>query len=148
MCDPELLDTYQNQFPELWDYHNLVVHFDQFWARRYTLQPESRDEPLSVSKKATQSGFVLRLFVSGHSASTELILRKLHHTLETTLQEPYTLKVIDVYRNPEQAEADQITATPTLLKVWPRPTKRIVGNLDNMEQFLTILVSEQTTSQH
>ncbi|MGK7890216.1 MAG: circadian clock KaiB family protein, partial [Leptolyngbyaceae cyanobacterium] len=79
-------------------------------------------------------------FVSGYGAATEIILQKLHQILETNLQEPYTLRVIDVYRNPDQAELNQITATPTLLKVWPPPSKRIVGSLDNIEQFLAVLV--------
>ncbi|NET08864.1 MAG: circadian clock protein KaiB [Merismopedia sp. SIO2A8] len=144
LCDPELLDTYRTQFPALWNHHNLVVHFDPFGAGRSARSPESIETTVSnASSTENKTGFVLRLFISGHSASTELILRKLHYAMETTLQEPYALKVIDVHRNPEQAEIDQITATPTLLKVWPLPAKRIVGNLDNVEQFLSILVPRQ-----
>lgn len=151
-CDPELLDNYRTQFPELWDYHNLVARFQDV-AESYspaqhhsnkahsnhshTSQPPANEIPEPEIKEF--QGFVLRLFVSGRSASVEPTLRKLHHALETSLKEPYTLKVVDVYRNPEQAEEDQITATPTLLKVWPPPSKRIVGNLDDMEQLLNIL---------
>ena len=141
LCDAELLDTYQQQFPSLWHNHNLVMHFNDFVAQRHTAE----SQPTAISPAAEvdppQQGFVLRLFVSGYSASTEPILRKLHHALETSLQVPYTLKVVDVYRNPEQAETDQISATPTLLKVWPPPSKRIVGNVENMEQLLGILTS-------
>ncbi|NEQ96510.1 MAG: circadian clock protein KaiB [Cyanothece sp. SIO2G6] len=140
LCDPALLETYRNQFPQLWLNHNLVVHFNHL---KTSLHQGAGDRPSpqaeSTPTQDSPSGLVLRLFVSGHGAATELILRKLHQILETTLQEPYTLKVIDVYRNPDQAEINQITATPTLLKVWPPPNKRIVGSLDNVEQFLNIL---------
>jgi circadian clock protein KaiB len=62
----------------------------------------------------------LRLFVSGNSALTERTLQRLHQLLEKSLGPPYTLKVVDVFKHPEQAEADQISATPPLIKVWPK----------------------------
>ncbi|MEM9219686.1 MAG: circadian clock KaiB family protein [Cyanobacteria bacterium P01_F01_bin.150] len=152
LCDPELLNSHRQQFPQLWNHHNLIARFkDLSTSSTYTAgkrlnqgdhisQMADNDNTVaSTATQATQQGFVLRLFVSGRSTSTEPTLRKLHHALETSLEGPYSLKVIDVYRNPEQAEMDQITATPTLLKVWPPPSKRIVGNLDNMEQLLSIL---------
>ena len=143
LCDPELLNNHREQFPELWQHHNLIAQFKDISTSASGIDARQGDRTSHLSidptPGTTHQGFVLRLFVSGRSASTEPTLRKLHHALETSLEEPYTLKVIDVYRNPEQAEADQITATPTLLKVWPLPSKRIVGNLDNMEHLLNIL---------
>lgn len=84
-------------------------------------------------------GYVLRLFVSGHSAATEYTLISLHQLLEHSLRLPYTLKVIDVFKHPDQAEANQISATPTLLRVWPQPVRRIVGDLTDAERILRIL---------
>jgi len=84
-------------------------------------------------------GYVLRLFVSGHSAATEYTLVSLHQLLEHSLRLPYTLKVIDVFKHPDQAEANQISATPTLLRVWPQPIRRIVGDLTDAERILRIL---------
>lgn len=149
LCDPELINTYRTQFPELWQHHNLITQLQE-GDIRHSAAPagdRNRSSSLPLPQTATSNqGFVFRLFVSGRSTSTESILRKLHHALETSLDEPYTLKVIDVYRNPEQAEIDQITATPTLLKVWPLPCKRIVGNLDDMDQLLGILTLNNRSS--
>jgi len=89
-------------------------------------------------------GYVLRLFVAGHSATTERILQTLHQLLEQYLHHPYSLKVIDVFKHPEQAEADQVSATPTLVKVWPQPIRRLVGELDNLEKLLQLLQSPKT----
>jgi circadian clock protein KaiB len=83
------------------------------------------------------------LFVAGHSANTERILQTLHHLLEQSLRHPYTLKVVDVFQHPEQAEADQVSATPTLVKVWPQPRRRLVGDLDNATKVLQLLVSSE-----
>lgn len=101
------------------------------------LTPQPPD--LDILPTQTNSSYVLRLFVSGHSAATEHTLKSLHQLLETSLPYPYTLKIIDVFKHPDQAEANQISATPTLLRVWPQPVRRLVGDLTNMERVLQIL---------
>ncbi|HEY9665353.1 MAG TPA: circadian clock KaiB family protein, partial [Coleofasciculaceae cyanobacterium] len=88
-------------------------------------------------------GYVFRLFVSGHSAATEYTLVSLHQLLETSLRHPYTLKIIDIFKHPEQAEANQISATPTLLRVWPQPIRRIVGDLTDAERVLRLLAAPE-----
>ncbi len=47
--------------------------------------------------------------------------------------------MIDVTQHPDQAELDQVSATPTLVRAWPQPIRRIAGNLDNVEQLLWVL---------
>lgn len=103
---------------------------------------QSLDIDLHSSTKSSGS-YVLRLFVSGHSAATEHTLKSLHQLLETSLPYPYTLKIIDVFKHPDQAEANQISATPTLLRVWPQPVRRLVGDLTNLERVLRILAAPE-----
>jgi circadian clock protein KaiB len=98
---------------------------------------ESDFQPKSVGS------YVLRLFVSGNSTATEHTLKSLHQLLETSLPYPYTLKIIDVFKHPDQAEANQISATPTLLRVWPQPVRRLVGDLTNLELVLRILATPE-----
>ncbi len=81
--------------------------------------------------------------MAGHSVATERILHNLHELLERSLAQPYTLKVVDVLTNPEQAEIDQVTATPTLVKVWPQPIRRMVGDLDRVEKILQMLGAQE-----
>lgn len=103
---------------------------------------QSQDPEINFPEKSPGS-YVLRLFVSGHSAATEHTLKSLHELLETSLPYPYTLKIIDVFKHPDQAEANQISATPTLLRVWPQPVRRLVGDLTNMERVLRILATPE-----
>lgn len=42
--------------------------------------------------------------------------------------------MIDVYQQPHLARDNQIVATPTLVKVFPRPARRFIGNLSNATQ--------------
>jgi circadian clock protein KaiB len=128
ICDPIVLETYRHQFPELWENHDLVMRFDP-------TPPAVAPQPVSPYPQ----GYVLRLFVSGYSAATGRILQNLHALLEDSLEHPYTLKVIDIFKHPEQAEADQVSATPTLVKVYPLPVRRIVGNLEDVDRVLQVL---------
>ena len=136
LCDPLMLSTYQHLFPQLWQDHDLVMRLDG--AGLSVPEPQPLVE-LPPTAEPTAQGYVLRLYVSGHTAATEQILQNLHHLLNTSMQTPYTLKVIDIYKNPEQAELDQVAATPTLVRVWPRPVRRIVGKLDDMAKVLQVL---------
>jgi len=40
----------------------------------------------------------------------------------------YVLEVIDVYQQPHLARKNQIIATPTLVKEYPPPVRRFIGN--------------------
>ncbi|NEP56281.1 MAG: hypothetical protein F6K31_04560 [Symploca sp. SIO2G7] len=113
-------------------------------SRSLTLSPtDSRDISPNPGSQNTV-GYVLRLFISGHSETTEEILKNLHQLLENSLRHPYTLKVIDIFKHPEQAEENQISATPTLLRVWPQPARRIVGDFNNFDKILKILTAPST----
>lgn len=143
ICDPLLLSTYRQRFPQLWEEHELIVRFE-------TIEPHSREEshrrlswPSHPQRRETQ-GYVLRLYVSGNNGLTERTLQNLHQLLERSLQQPYTLKVVDIYKNPELAEADQVAATPTLVKAYPLPVRRFVGDLDNKNRLLQFLASPGT----
>ncbi|UIE37416.1 circadian clock KaiB family protein [Leptodesmis sichuanensis] len=138
VCDPMILSAYRREFPQLWECHDLILRYDQSTFRDSD-RPPAQVGLKPVAQQVETQGYVLRLFVAGHSTVTERILQKLYHLLEQVLDQPYSLKVIDVAQHPEQAELDQITATPTLVRVWPQPVRRIVGNLENVEQLLGLL---------
>ncbi len=143
ICDLAVLATYRRQFPQLWEDHDLVIRYERVQPLSFNQAGTTLSwSPLDQQQKA--QGYVLRLFVSGSTAGTERILEKLHHLLEQSLQQPYTLKVIDIHRHPELAEQDQIAATPTLVKVWPAPVRRIVGDLNDIGKVLQVLASSDT----
>ena len=155
MCDPVVIHSYQQRFPQLWHNHNLVIRLDQLSAtpvnisRPSDLFPSSSlDEPFrfiettpppKTAEIDVTQGYVLRLFVASNNTQTPSILENLHRLLDQVLDVPYTLKVIDVARHPERAEADQITATPTLVKIWPEPLRRLVGSQLETDAIIQLL---------
>ena len=73
--------------------------------------------------------FFLRLYVAGATARSRQALRRVYQLCEAELKNNYELEVIDVYQQPELARDNQIVATPTLVKEFPRPVRRFIGNL-------------------
>lgn len=71
----------------------------------------------------------LRLYVSGRTDRSEAALDTLRAIVDTHLPQGATIEVVDVLEQPEAAEQHHIRVTPTLDKVLPMPTKRIVGEL-------------------
>lgn len=136
VCDPSVLSVYRTQFPQLWENHDLIFRFDQ---EKVIGASNGSLSWLPKSNKPDAKGYVLRLYISGNSAATEHTLQTLHQILERSLKQPYTLKIVDTHKNPEQAELDQIAATPTLVKVWPPPVRRIVGDFENLGKLLQFL---------
>jgi circadian clock protein KaiB len=82
---------------------------------------------------ATRSGgkFVLRLYVAGATARSRQALMRARHLCEVELQGNCDLEVIDVYQQPILARDGQIVATPTLVKEFPKPVRRLIGDLTN-----------------
>ncbi|MBD2325628.1 circadian clock KaiB family protein [Alkalinema sp. FACHB-956] len=85
--------------------------------------------------------YVFHLYLSSRSGNVQRILQNLHTLLEQCIDQPYTLKMIDISKNPEQAELDQVTAMPTLVRVSPLPMRRIVGDLEDADRLLSLLSS-------
>ena len=80
--------------------------------------------------------YVLKLYVAGNTPNSVRALKTLRSILEQDFQGVYALKVIDVLKNPQMAEEDKISATPTLSKVLPPPVRKIIGDLNDRERVL------------
>ena len=75
--------------------------------------------------------YVLRLFVAGATARSRQAVLRVRQLCEAELKDNCTLEVIDIYQQPNLARDNQIVATPTLIKAFPRPVRRFIGNLLN-----------------
>lgn len=78
----------------------------------------------------------LRLYVAGQTPKSVTALSNLKKYCEEFLQGKYTIEVIDLLKNPQLAEGDQILAVPTLVRKVPEPIRKIIGDLSNQEKVL------------
>ncbi len=73
----------------------------------------------------------LRLYVAGHTAKSINAFDNLKKICDEHLQGRYHIEVVDLLKNPQLAEGDQIIAVPTLVRKLPPPLKKIIGDLSN-----------------
>ncbi|HZR30671.1 MAG TPA: circadian clock KaiB family protein [Terriglobales bacterium] len=78
----------------------------------------------------------LRLYVAGTTAKSVTAFSNLKQICETHLGGKYRIEIVDLLRNPQLAQGDQIIAVPTLVRRLPQPVKKIIGDLSNTDRVL------------
>jgi circadian clock protein KaiB len=73
--------------------------------------------------------YVLRLFVAGATDRSRQAILSIRELCAAEPAGSCQLEVIDIYQQPGLARANQIVATPTLIREFPRPMRRFIGNL-------------------
>lgn len=92
---------------------------------------------VAINKAALRRAkYILRLYISGSSARSLKAVHNLKKICEEHLPDDYDLEVIDIYKNPDAARAEQIIAAPTLVKKLPKPLRKFVGDLSNTQKIL------------
>ena len=74
---------------------------------------------------------ILRLYVAGATDRSRQAVLRARQLCAAQLAGNFELEVIDVYQQPILARDGQIVATPTLVREFPRPVRRLIGNLSN-----------------
>jgi circadian clock protein KaiB len=98
---------------------------ERFGRKRKTLKKETR-----------MNKYLLKLFITGQTISSGHAIANLRQILEKELGSKYELTIIDVLEQPQVAEDEKILATPTLIKEYPPPVRRIIGDLSDTKQVL------------
>ena len=95
---------------------------------------------IEISALAARSdgNYILRLFVAGATARSRQAVLCVRELCNAELKRGCKLEVIDIYQQPSLARKNQIVATPTLIKEFPRPVCRFIGSLSN----ITVLFGE------
>jgi len=78
-----------------------------------------------------------RLFITGRTPKYEETVKNLKKALDEEFDGQYFLEIISVIESPRLAESNMIFATPTLIKVYPPPVRRIIGDFSNKELVLS-----------
>ncbi len=83
--------------------------------------------------------FKFRLYVAGGTQNSAQAMENLTALCRVHLPDRHSIEVVDVFREPQRALSDGIFMTPTLLKIGPSPTQRIVGTLSPTDRLLLAL---------
>jgi circadian clock protein KaiB len=80
--------------------------------------------------------YLLRLYISGATPRSARAIRNIKAIGAQYLGGKYDLEVIDIYQQTSKATVGDIVALPTLLKHFPPPVRRIIGDLSNTQHVL------------
>jgi circadian clock protein KaiB len=83
--------------------------------------------------------YQLKLYITGTTVRSSQAIANIRTLCNEFLPGHYDLEVIDIYQQPTEAAKEQIIAAPTLIKEFPVPPKRLVGNLSDRDRVMIIL---------
>jgi circadian clock protein KaiB len=89
-----------------------------------------------MATQQKEETYELRLYIAGNTPKSATALRNLKRYCEEHLKDQYVIEVIDLLVQPQLAEGDQILAVPTLVRKFPEPIRKIIGDLSNEEKVL------------
>jgi circadian clock protein KaiB len=78
----------------------------------------------------------LRLYVAGVTLRSKGAIQNVKAICGEYLLGRCDLQVIDAYQQPDLARRDEIVAAPTLVRIFPPPVRRLVGDLSDPESVL------------
>jgi circadian clock protein KaiB len=81
--------------------------------------------------------FDFRLYVAGTTERSIAAFTNLTKICQERLEDKCHITVIDILRNPRLAKSGQIVAIPTLVKTFPPPMRRVIGDLSITERVLS-----------
>ena len=83
--------------------------------------------------------YVLRLYIAGSTPRSSRAITNLKTICETHLKDRYDLTIVDLYEQHERGREDQIVVAPTLVRHFPLPMRRLIGDLSCIDRVLTAL---------
>jgi circadian clock protein KaiB len=89
-----------------------------------------------IEEMSEQHKWKLRLYVAGQTPKSLAAFANLEKICDEHLKGKYEIEVIDLIKNPELADNEQILALPTLMRQLPPPVRKIIGDLSNTERVL------------
>jgi len=88
-------------------------------------------------KQASRSEkWVFRLYVAGMTPAAKRALANIQAICEKHLKGLCSIEVTDLLEQPALAEARQIFAVPTLVREFPAPLRKVIGDLGNSQKVL------------
>lgn len=109
------------------------------------------DEFERIVKSAGSQRYVLRLYITGITAKSTQAISNIRALCEEYLPGRYDLEVIDIYQDPKSAIGSDIIAAPTLVKQFPAPVRKMIGDLTDRKRIilgLDLKISDQSGSKN
>ncbi len=96
----------------------------------------ARRAPARKDKPARSQRYKLRLYINGDTRRSREAVLAVKQTCEETLRGRNDLEIFDIYQQPVLALNDGVVAAPMLIKSFPAPIQKLVGDPSTRESVL------------
>ena len=97
-------------------------------------------KPTSLAEGSRQkAGLQLRLYVAGDAPNSLRAIANIRAICAEHFASGHELEIVDLLEHPRRGMADGIIVTPTLIRLFPLPSQRVIGNLSDTNQVLLAL---------
>lgn len=96
---------------------------------------QTRPKPFRSRARAARK-YAFRLYVTGAAPRSTRAIQNLIKLCEKHLPGNYEIEVVDIFQQPELAKGQQLIAAPTLVKHFPLPLRRFIGDLSDGERIM------------
>ncbi|MGM0474274.1 MAG: circadian clock KaiB family protein [Bacteroidota bacterium] len=85
------------------------------------------------------SEYKLKLFIAGMNPGSIRAIENVRKICDNQRKEKYDLEVIDIFQQRNMIKEMDIIAVPTLIRVFPEPERRMIGDMLDIEKIINIL---------
>lgn len=89
-----------------------------------------------VEKNSINESYIFKLFISGNIILSDRAINNCKSIFEKYLFNRYKLEIIDVSKNPQTAIDENIIIMPLLIRKFPKPELRIIGDMSDTNRVL------------
>lgn len=83
--------------------------------------------------------YKLKLFIAGVNPASIKAIENVKYLCEEYMKDGYDFEVIDIYQQKQLLKDMNIIAVPTLIREYPRPEKRIIGDMSETKNLIKVL---------
>jgi circadian clock protein KaiB len=100
------------------------------------MKTEKTTKKRAPARPARRKKYRMRLYVTGATPRSTRAITNLKKLCDEYLPGQYDLEVVDMYQQPKRVREGKIVAAPTLIKSFPLPLRRFIGDMSNKEVLL------------
>src|SRR5688500_16578178 len=99
----------------------------------------NRSREITRHSENAKQEYSLQLFVTGATPNSTRAIANIKTICQQHLKGKYHLEIIDVYRDREMEGVNQVGALPMLIKKFPLPERKLIGDMSKTEKVLEAL---------
>lgn len=96
----------------------------------------TKSDTVATMAAHTEARYLLQLYITGTTSQSARAIANIRKICEEHLEGRYELEVVDISQHPALAQGEQIIAAPTLIKKFPLPLRRFIGDMSQTARIL------------